>query len=82
MNDEQVRDLAWRQFMNGLVLQNIQQNRNCRYKGHQIQEHGNSKIVLVAGLIELLFWLFVVIVFGGTVLMSLCGLVMIVFNID
>lgn len=76
------RDLAWRQFMNGVVLQSMAHHRTCRGYVRENVQQGNSKIVLVTGLIELVFWVVVAIVLGGTFLMSLCGLIMIVFNID
>ena len=78
------RDLSWRLFMNGIVLQSMARHRT--YRGQQVRENvnvqGNNAVMMIAGIIELLFWLFVMILFGGTMLMSLCGLMMIVFGIE
>lgn len=76
------RDLAWRQFMNGVVLQSMAHHRTCRGQVRADVRQGNRPVLVIAGLIELVFWIVVAIVLGGTMLMSLCGLMMIVFGIE
>lgn len=83
MNDKQVQDLIRGQFMNQMIFR-IMDNakaRRCRVQqGQQVQYvHQVPLIVdIVCGAV-ILFW---IVVLGGTLLLSLLGLIMLVFNID
>lgn len=84
MNDKQVQDLIRGQFLNQMIFR-IMDNaratrcRNCQ-QGQEVQYvHQVPFIVdIVCGAV-VLFW---VVVLGGTLLLSLLGLFMLVFNID
>ena len=77
------QDLSNRLFWNEFWLRSIARHRT--YRGQQVRadvRQGNRPVLVIAGLIELVFWIVVAIVLGGTMLMSLCGLMMIVFGIE
>ena len=84
MNDKQVQDLIRGQFINAMIFRIMDNERanRCRVyqQGQQVQcVHKVPLIVdIVCGAV-VLFW---VVVLGGTLLLSLLGLIMLVFNID
>ena len=83
MNDKQVQDLIRGQFMNQMIfriMDNASANRGKVQQGQGVQYlHKVPLIVdIVCGAV-VLFW---VVVLGGTLLLSLLGLIMLVFNID
>ena len=80
MNDKQVLDLIRGQFMNQMIFR-IMDNakaRRCRVQqGQQVQcVHQVPLIVDVVCAAVILFW---VVVLGGTLLLSILGLIMLVF---
>jgi len=81
MNDRQVQDLIRGQFMNAMIfriMDNARANR-CRVNQQGQEVHKVPLIVdIVCGAV-ILFW---VVLLGGTLLLSLLGLIMLVFNID
>lgn len=83
MNDKQVQDLIRGQFMNQMIFR-IMDNakaRRCRVQqGQQVQYvHQVPLIVdIVCGAV-VFFW---VVVLGGTLLLSILGLIMLAFNIN
>ena len=84
MNDKQVQDLIRGQFLNQMIfriMDNARANRCRNYQqGQQVQcVHQVPLIVdIVCGAV-VLFW---VVVLGGTLLLSILGLIMLVFNIS
>lgn len=83
MNDKQVQDLIRGQFMNQMIfriMDNARANRGRVQQGQGVQYvHKVPLIVdIVCGAV-ILFW---VVVLGGTFLLSLLGLFMLVFNIS
>lgn len=84
MNDRQVQDLIRGHFLNLTILRIMDNARatRCRnyQQGQEVQYvHQVPLIVdIVCGAV-VLFW---VVVLGGTLLLSLLGLFMLVFNID
>ena len=84
MNDRQVQDLIRGLFLNQMVFRIIDNARATRYRnyqqGQQVQcVHQVPLIVdIVCGAV-ILFW---VVVLGGTLLLSILGLIMLVFNIS
>lgn len=84
MNDRQVQDLIRGHFLNLMILRIMDNARatRCRnyQQGQQVQcVHQVPLIVdIVCGAV-ILFW---VVVLGGTLLLSILGLIMIVFHID
>ena len=83
MNDKQVQDLIRGQFMNQMIFR-IMDNakaRRCRVQqGQEVQSvHKVPLIVDVVCGAVVLFW---VVVLGGTLLLSILGLIMLVFQID
>ena len=80
MNDKQVQDLIRGLFMNQMIFR-IMDNakvRRCRIQqGQQVQKM--PLILDIIGCAVLLFW---AVLLGGTLLLSLIGLVMSAFNID
>ena len=83
MNDKQVQDLIRGQFMNQMIfriMDNARANRSRVQQGQQVQcVHQVPLIVdIVCGAV-ILFW---VVVLGGTLLLSILGLIMLVFNIS
>ena len=83
MNDRQVQDLIRGHFLNLMILRmdNARATRCRNYQqGQEVQSvHKVPLIVdIVCGAV-VLFW---VVVLGGTLLLSLLGLIMLVFNID
>lgn len=79
MNDRQVQDLIRGQFMNAIIL-HMWANRGRIQQGQGVQYvHKVPLIVdIVCGAV-ILFW---VVLLGGTMLLSLLGLIMLVFNIE
>ena len=84
MNDKQVLDLIRGQFMNQMIFR-IMDNakaRRCRadQQGQEVQSvHKVPLIVDVVCGAVILFW---VVVLGGTLLLSILGLIMLAFNIN
>ncbi len=83
MNDKQVQDLIRGQFMNAMIfriMDNARANRCRVQQGQQVQYvHQVPLIVdIVCGAV-VLFW---VVVLGGTLLLSILGLIMLAFNIN
>ena len=83
MNDKQVQDLIRGQFMNQMIfriMDNARANRGKVQQGQGVQYvHKVPLIVdIVCGAV-ILFW---AVLLGGTLLLSLIGLVMSAFNID
>ncbi len=83
MNDKQVQDLIRGQFLNQMIfriMDNARANRGRVQQGQQVQcVHQVPLIVdIVCGAV-ILFW---VVVLGGTLLLSILGLIMLVFNIS
>ena len=83
MNDKQVQDLIRGQFVNQMIfriMDNARANRGKVQQGQGMQYvHKVPLIVdIVCGAV-ILFW---AVLLGGTLLLSLIGLVMSAFNID
>ena len=83
MNDKQVQDLIRGQFVNQMIFRIMDNARANRGKVQQSQGvqyvHKVPLIVdIVCGAV-ILFW---AVLLGGTLLLSLIGLVMSAFNID
>lgn len=83
MNDKQVQDLIRGQFVNQMIfriMDNARANRGKVQQGQGVQYvHKVPLIVdIVCGAV-ILFW---AVLLGGTLLLSLIGLVMSAFNID
>ena len=84
MNDRQVQDLIRGLFLNQMVFRIIDNARATRYRNYQQGQevqyvHQVPLIVdIVCGAV-VLFW---VVVLGGTLLLSILGLIMLVFQID
>ena len=84
MNDRQVQDLIRGLFLNQMVFRIIDNARATRYRNYQQGQevqyvHQVPLIVdIVCGAV-VLFW---VVVLGGTLLLSILGLIMLVFNIS
>ena len=83
MNDKQVQDLIRGQFMNQMIfriMDNAKAHRGRVQQGQEVQYvHQVPLIVdIVCGAV-ILFW---VVVLGGTLLLSILGLIMLVFNIS
>ena len=83
MNDRQVQELIRGQFMNQMIfriMDNARVNRCRVQQGQQVQYvHQVPLIVDIVCSAVVLFW---VMVLGGTLLLSILGLIMLVFNID
>lgn len=83
MNDRQVQDIIRGMFVNQMVFRIMDSAKAHRGKVQQGQEvqyvHQVPLIVdIVCGAV-VLFW---VVVLGGTLLLSILGLIMLVFQID
>lgn len=83
MNDKQVQDLIRGQFMNQMIfriMDNARANRGKVQQGQGVQYVHKVPLIIdiVCGAV-VLFW---VVVLGGTLLLSILGLIMLVFNID
>lgn len=70
------------QFMNQMIFRIM--DGHSRRRGNQQSVGGqcSKPLLIIAGITELLFWGFVVIVLGGTFLLSLAGIFMLIFHID
>jgi len=82
MNDKQVQDLIRGQFMNQMIFRIMDNARANRGRVQQGQVQQVQKIPVIFDIIGgavLLFWL---VLLGGTVLLSLLGLIMLIFHID
>lgn len=80
MNDKQVQDLIRGQFMNQMIFRIMDNAKARRCRVQQGQEVQKMPIIIdIIGVCFLLFW---IILLGGTMLLSLMGLFMLVFNID
>ena len=80
MNDKQVQDLIRGQFMNQMIFRIMDNAKARRCRVQQGQEVQNVPLIvdIVCGAV-VLFW---VVVLGGTFLLSVLGLIMLVFNVD
>lgn len=80
MNDRQVQDLIRGMFVNQMVFRIMDSAKAHRGNVQQGQEVQKMPIIIdIIGVCFLLFW---IILLGGTMLLSLMGLFMLVFNID
>ena len=83
MNDRQVQDLIRGHFLNLLVMRimdNTRANRGRVQQGQGVQYvHKVPLIIDVVCAAVILFW---IVVLGGTLLLSILGLIMLVFNIS
>lgn len=80
MNDKQVQDLIRGQFMNQMIFRIMDNARTSRGQLQDGQEVQRMPLIFdIIGGVVLLFWL---VLLGGTMLLSLLGLIMIVFHID
>ena len=84
MNDKQVQDLIRGQFLNQMIFRIMDNARATRCRNYQQGQEVQSvhKVPLIVDIVcgaVVLFW---VVVLGGTLLLSLLGLIMLVFNID
>lgn len=83
MNDKQVQDLIRGQFMNQMIfriMDNARANRGRVQQGQQVQ--CVHQVPLIVDIVCALIITFYIILLGGTMLLSLLGLFMLVFNID
>lgn len=77
MNDKQVQDLIRGQFMNAMIFRIMD---NAKVRRCRIQQVQKMPLILdIIGGAVILFWS---VLLGGTLLLSLIGLVMSAFNID
>ena len=80
MNDKQVQDLIRGQFMNAMIFRIMDNAKVRRGRIQQNQEVQKMPLMFdIIGVAVILFW---VVLLGGTLLLSLIGLVMSAFNID
>lgn len=80
MNDSQVRDLIRGQFLNTMIFWIMDDVKAYRYNVQQDGEVQRLPLLFdIIGDAVLLFW---VVLLGGTMLLSILGLIMLVFNID
>jgi len=80
MNDKQVQDLIRGQFMNAMIFRIMDNAKVRRGRIQQNQEVQKMPLMFdIIGGAVILFW---VVLLGGTLLLSLIGLVMSAFNID
>jgi len=83
VNDKQVQDLIRGQFMNAVLLNMWTYARANRCRVQQGQEvQSVHKVPLIIDVVCALIITFYIILLGGTMLLSLLGLFMLVFNID
>lgn len=68
------------QFMNQMIFRIMDRHRRCISNQISGNVQYSKPVLIICGLIELMFWAFVLIVFGGTVLLSLVGLFMLIFT--
>ena len=68
------------QFMNQMIFRIMDRHRRCSSNQISGNVQYSKPVLIICGLIELMFWAFVLIVFGGTVLLSLVGLFMLIFT--
>ena len=68
------------QFMNQMIFRILDRRSRCGSKQISGNVQYSKPLLIICGLIELMFWAFVLIVFGGTVLLSLVGLLMLIFT--
>lgn len=80
MNDKQVQDLIRGQFMNQMIFR-IMDNAKAR-RGRVQQGQDVQKVPLIVDVVGICFILFWTVLLGGTLLLSLVGLFMLIFNID
>ena len=80
MNDKQVQDLIRGLFMNAMIFRIMDNAKVRRGRIQQNQEVQKMPLMFdIIGGAVILFW---VVLLGGTLLLSLIGLVMSAFNID
>ena len=84
MNDKQVQDLIRGQFMNQMIFRIMDNARATRCRNYQQGQEVQSvhKVPLIIDVVCALIITFYIILLGGTMLLSLLGLFMLVFNID
>ena len=68
------------QFMNQMIFRIMDRHRRCGNNQISGNVQYSKPVLIICGLIELMFWAFVLIVFGGTILLSLLGLLMLIFT--
>ena len=68
------------QFMNQMIFRIMDRHRRCGSNQISGNVQYSKPVLIICGLVELMFWAFVLIVFGGTVLLSLVGLLMLIFT--
>ena len=83
MNDKQVQDLIRGQFMNAMIFRIMDNAKARRY----MVQHGQEvqcvyKVPLIVDITCSAIILFWAVLLGGTFLLSLLGLIMLVFNIN
>lgn len=81
MNDKQVQDLIRGQFMNQMIFRIMDNAKAHRYRAYQ-QGQEVQRMPVIIDIIGVCFLLYWIILLGGTMLLSLMGLFMLVFNID
>lgn len=84
MNDKQVQDLIRGQFMNQMIFRIMDNARATRCRNYQQGQEVQSvhKVPLIVDIVcgaVVLFWVTVLV---GTLLLSILGLIMLVFQID
>ena len=82
MNDKQVQDLIRGQFLNAMIFRIINGARN---RG-RVQQHGQQvqciKVPLIADIVGGAIILFYIVLLIFVMMLSVLGLIMIVFNIN
>ena len=81
MNDRQVQDLIRGQFMNAMIFRIMDNAKAHRYRAYQ-QGQEVQRMPLIADVVCAAVILFWAVVLGGTLLLSILGLIMLVFQID
>lgn len=81
MNDRQVQDLIRGMFVNQMVFRIMDNAKAHRYRAYQ-QGQEVQRMPLIADVVCAAVILFWAVVLGGTLLLSILGLIMLVFQID
>ena len=84
MNDKQVQDLIRGQFLNQMIFRIMDNARATRCRNFQQGQEVQCvhQVPLIIDVVCALIITFYIILLGGTMLLSLLGLFMLVFNID
>ena len=84
MNDRQVQDLIRGLFLNQMIFRIMNNARATRCRNYQQGQQVQCvhKVPLIVDVVCALIITFYVILLGGTMLLSLLGLFMLVFNIS